>query len=75
MPFHATAVDDLARRLQTHPVSGLTETDARQRLLHAGPNVVGKASRPQYFEILVRQIANPLLLLLVAAAGSLARAR
>jgi P-type Mg2+ transporter len=48
--------------------SGLTSADAASRLRTFGPNVLA-THRVTAFDVLVRQLRNPLLILLLAAAG------
>jgi len=59
-------VDEVLARMATSP-AGLPPAEAGQRLLAHGPNAVrGHGARP--WRVLVRQVGNPLLVLLVAAA-------
>src|SRR5215472_11555348 len=59
-------VDEALTRLRTTP-AGLTSAEARRRLQEVGPNaVLSHGARP--WRVLLRQVENPLLLLLVAAA-------
>ena len=59
-------VDEALTQLRTTP-AGLTPAEARRRLQEVGPNsVLSHGARP--WRVLLRQVENPLLLLLVAAA-------
>src|SRR5262245_38070127 len=61
-------VDEALTRLRTTP-AGLTPAEARRRLQEVGPNsVLSHGARP--WRVLLRQVESPLLLLLVAAAGT-----
>ncbi|MEX2256869.1 MAG: cation-transporting P-type ATPase [Acidimicrobiia bacterium] len=60
-----------AEALGTDCRDGLTATEAAERLGAVGPNVLARAERPRYSRIAARQLADPLVaLLLVAAAVS-----
>jgi Mg2+-importing ATPase len=68
MTYWAMSRDDLAARLRTTP-GGLSSSQAAARLRTVGPNTV-RARRPvSRADVLWRQLRNPLLLLLVFAAG------
>src|SRR5262249_11030126 len=59
-------VDEALTQLRTTP-AGLTPAEARRRLQEVGPNsVLSHGARP--WRVLLRQVENPLLLLLCAAA-------
>ncbi len=48
---------------------GLTGTEVARRLEHFGPNSLPKPKQESYFTIFARQFANPLIYLLLLAAG------
>ena len=48
---------------------GLSDAEAGERLTRFGPNTLARAARPRYGAIAARQVADPLVALLVAAAG------
>ena len=50
-------------------LSGLTADEAAKRLLTAGPNSLSTEKQPGLLSLAVKQIANPLTLLLLAAAA------
>ncbi len=50
-------------------LSGLTADEAAERLLTAGPNSLSTEKQPGLLSLAVKQIANPLTLLLLAAAA------
>jgi P-type Ca2+ transporter type 2C len=54
---------------RTAPEVGLTEPEARRRLARFGPNELPARSRPGYVGIAVRQLRDPLVALLLAAAA------
>ena len=51
------------------PEHGLTQTEAQRRLVVAGRNELPTRSRPSYLRIAARQLADPLVVLLIAAAA------
>lgn len=66
---HALAAEAVAGLLQSDPEHGLGESEAAARLARAGPGALGPAARPAYARIALRQLADPLVALLVAAAA------
>jgi P-type Ca2+ transporter type 2C len=68
-PPHAATIEDVARELGGDPRRGLREEEAEARLARFGPNRLERARRPPYAAIAVRQFADPLVGLLVAAAA------
>ncbi len=63
----AMGVDDALELIETS-TDGLTQQEATRRLELYGPNAV-RSHRVQPFVILAHQFANPIQLLLLAAAG------
>jgi calcium-translocating P-type ATPase len=59
----------LARELATDKERGLTEEEAASRLAAHGPNRLPRPDRPAYLAIVGRQLADPLIALLVVAAA------
>lgn len=64
---HAREVDDLARELATDLNRGLEAAAARRRLAEVGANRLPVPDRPPYLAIAARQLADPLVALLLAA--------
>ncbi|HEX4929067.1 MAG TPA: cation-transporting P-type ATPase, partial [Gaiellaceae bacterium] len=64
---HSSEVRDLARALATDLIGGLEESDAHRRLVEVGANRLPVPDRPQYLAIAARQMADPLVALLLAA--------
>jgi hypothetical protein len=64
---HAISAEQLADRLGTDPVGGLTEREARARLERVGSNLIETAGPPSYARIALRQFADPLVALLIGA--------
>jgi Ca2+-transporting ATPase len=65
---HALPAAEVARRLGTDPELGLGEAEAETRLADVGPNRLERTPRPAYARIALRQLSDPLVGLLVAAA-------
>ena len=68
LPPHAAPAAEVARGLGSHLERGLTSDEAATRLAAAGPNRLESPSRPRYLAIAGRQLADPLVALLLAAA-------
>jgi Ca2+-transporting ATPase len=65
---HALAPEAAARLLGSDPLRGLDEAEAAARLARLGPNALARRRRPPYATIAARQLADPLVVLLIAAA-------
>ena len=61
-------VSAAVQTLQTDATKGLSEEEVRKRLEEHGRNVVAEKKSVSAFEILLRQFANPIVWILVAAA-------
>ncbi|HEU0246752.1 MAG TPA: cation-transporting P-type ATPase [Gaiellaceae bacterium] len=73
VPPYARPIAEQAGDLRSDPERGLSRETAAQRLVEVGPNRLPSAERPAYATIAFRQLADPLVaLLVVAAAVSLA---
>jgi Ca2+-transporting ATPase len=66
---YADAPADVALALDADGLHGLSETEASQRLDRFGPNSLRRVERPSYVRIAGRQLADPLVGLLLAAAA------
>lgn len=66
---HALPVEQVALALASDGEQGLSEEEAAARLVRFGPNRLERAARPPYALIALRQFADPLVGLLVAAAA------
>jgi Ca2+-transporting ATPase len=66
-PPHSSLLADLARELGTDVDHGLEEPAARRRLVEVGANRLLLPGRPPYVAIAARQLADPLVALLVVA--------
>jgi Ca2+-transporting ATPase len=67
-PAHARERGELATWLETDPALGLSERDAASRLAAHGWNRLHEATHPGYAVIAARQVSDPLVVLLLAAA-------
>jgi len=59
---------EVAKALGSDPHAGLPGPEAERRLREVGPNALQRRGGPGYVRIAARQLADPLVLLLVAAA-------
>src|SRR3954469_11784764 len=66
-PFWSQPAEEVLRALGTG-AQGLTSAEAAARLATAGPNRLRGAGQTPVFQLLVRQFASPLVLMLAAAA-------
>jgi len=66
--WHSLAPDEALRALGSDR-EGLSEAEAAKRRERYGANILPRAARPGWIAILLRQFANPLVLLLIAAAS------
>ncbi|NYE19972.1 cation-translocating P-type ATPase [Microbacterium immunditiarum] len=60
---------DVAGQLGTDPESGLSEAEAERRLAEYGPNELRAATRKPLWKRALAQFADPLIILLLVAAG------
>ena len=68
LPPYASPPELVATALGTDRSRGLGEVEAVARLEAVGPNLIARTRRPPYARIAARQLADPLVALLVAAA-------
>ena len=67
--WHALPVREVIRRLGTDPEKGLTESEAARRLRRFGPNQLQATQRERWYEVLARQFADLLIVILLLAAA------
>ncbi|MCS7126020.1 MAG: cation-translocating P-type ATPase [Aigarchaeota archaeon] len=65
--FHAMEVEDVVKVLGTNPDSGLSSTEAQNRLKKYGANILVEEKRISPIFIFLRQFTNALILILLAA--------
>lgn len=68
-PWHTLTVEEALERLEVAPDEGLSEEEAGRRLEEHGANELTEEEGPGPLRILWRQLAEPLVLVLVAAAA------
>ena len=68
MDYHVALVAEVAREMQATP-AGLDAGTARQRLLESGPNVLTETRKKTTWQLLLHQLADVMILVLLAAAG------
>ncbi|KAG6861634.1 hypothetical protein C0995_014073 [Termitomyces sp. Mi166 len=64
---HTLTVDQLVQQLGTNQADGLTNNEAARRLETCGPNLLDEDDGVSAVEVLVKQLANALTLVLIAA--------
>ncbi|MCL2535189.1 MAG: cation-transporting P-type ATPase [Nocardiaceae bacterium] len=64
--WHTRDVDAVATELATDPHAGLTDSEATARRSRYGPNVIVSAPGPSVWAIALRQLRDPMNLMLVA---------
>lgn len=69
MNWHALAVEDVTRFLQTDVRHGLSEEEAEKRLLQRGPNVLSEKRKRSIVAMFLEQFRDFLVLILLGAAG------
>ena len=65
---HSIELKDLLRLLKSDEEKGLTHEEVEERIKKYGKNLIKKQQHFSVFKILVRQLSNPLILILIAAA-------
>ena len=68
MPYYLLSVADVAAKLTTSP-AGLDAATAGQRLAKHGPNQLTNTQQKTVWQLLLHQLANVMILVLLAAAG------
>ena len=67
--WHAKSAGQALRELETDRAGGLTTAEAQRRLERYGPNRLEGARRPGLLRRLLGQLKDPMILVLLAAAG------
>ncbi|MEW6046212.1 MAG: cation-translocating P-type ATPase [Bacillota bacterium] len=68
-PWHALPAEEVCRRLGTDPGRGLSSAVASARLQELGPNRLPEVPGRTVWAMFIDQIREPLVLILIAAAG------
>ena len=66
-PTHALQIDDIVAQLESDVDSGLSKSEATSRHSQYGPNELDDGSGVQPIKILIRQVANAMMLVLILA--------
>ncbi len=66
--WHALAVDEVIKELDTHLENGLSSTKAAQRLQTFGPNQLKEAPPISFWQMLLQQFDNFVVIMLIIAA-------
>jgi Ca2+-transporting ATPase len=66
--WHTRTADEVLRDLESAP-EGLSETEARRRLEHYGPNELKHEERPSALMLFLNQFKNVLIIILLIATG------
>jgi magnesium-transporting ATPase (P-type) len=69
MEWHSTPAADVCSRWQTDPERGLTTAESARRLRQHGPNALAEPPRRAWHLLVLKQLASPLIYLLLAAAA------
>jgi len=67
LPWHEMPVDHVVAELATHGELGLTHKEATERLARHGPNLLHEAPPPSFWQLLLEQFTDFLVLILIAA--------
>lgn len=62
LPAHSLTIEDALRELETHCDGGISSTVAKNRLEEYGPNMLEEGEGVSVVKILIRQIANAMML-------------
>ena len=68
-PWHGLAVEEVASRLGTDPVRGLTAAEAERRIATGGPNALREAAPEAWWKKFLRQFQELMTWILLVAAG------
>ncbi|NPV87234.1 MAG: cation-translocating P-type ATPase [Anaerolineae bacterium] len=66
--WHALSAEETLQKLNTTPQSGLTSEEAKKRLEIYGYNQLVEKPRPGFFQLLIGQLNNFIVILLIVAA-------
>ena len=67
--WYSREADEVIAQLRSNPNTGLSEEEARRRLAELGPNRIETAKKEQWYQIFLRQFADLLIWILMAAAA------
>ena len=68
-PAYQLPVEAVLAELGSDAEAGLTQAEAEHRLEHHGPNALRETGRAPFYRLLLRQFTDPLIAVLLVAAG------
>jgi len=68
IPWHSRSVQEVSDTLETNPSTGLTAAEANARLTQYGPNELAERPRPGFWQLLLSQFNNFLIIILIVSA-------
>jgi Ca2+-transporting ATPase len=68
VPWHSRTVQEVAGALGTDPATGPTSAEAQARLARYGPNELAERPRPGFWQLLLEQFNNFLVIILIVSA-------
>ncbi|MGD8997593.1 MAG: HAD-IC family P-type ATPase, partial [Anaerolineae bacterium] len=68
-PWHSRDIDRVAEALETDLDAGLTSDEAKARLQRYGLNELAETPRPGFWQLLLRQFQDFVVIILIVAAG------
>ena len=69
IPYYAQKPEKIVKIFESDPKTGLSESQAAERLEQYGPNRIRAQHKEKWYWILLRQFTDVLILILLAAAG------
>ncbi|MGD2147248.1 MAG: cation-translocating P-type ATPase [Anaerolineae bacterium] len=67
--WHSRPIDDVARLLETDPDAGLPSAESKARLERFGLNELAETPRPGFWQLLLRQFRDFVVIMLIVAAA------
>jgi Ca2+-transporting ATPase len=68
IPWHSRSVQEVSDTLETNPSTGLAAAEANARLTQYGPNELAERPRPGFWQLLLSQFNNFLVIILIVSA-------
>ncbi len=65
--WHSMSADEVSHQLKTHRQEGLTSQEAAQRIAQYGRNELIEKPRPSFFQLILQQLNNFVIILLIVA--------
>ncbi|MDO4604384.1 MAG: cation-translocating P-type ATPase [Helcococcus sp.] len=67
--YYLNKKDEVLVQLNSNPKNGLTSQEAKQRLEKYGPNALAEKKGKSFFQKLIEQLLDPMVIILLIAAG------